>query len=329
MPAVFKSNLMLFLKKNNAQFYGKAQEMREAIEGWLSYIPQTFPHYTRHTIRHSDEIILQISKLLFKDGKFIRPILAISPTEAYILIASAYLHDAGMVVSDSHKASILSSEEWKTWTRGDVGGAKRWKEIQEYRNGADAADGLRDFISDIQTRFLIAEFVRRKHHLRSASFITQHQSTLGRFAFDDPIMLQTIADVCVAHGLQQYELDDNERFPERRDIGSDQINVRFLAILLRIGDLLDMSYDRACPLLLNAASPLPPDSLAHWTQYKRIKHRLTAPDRIEIIAECETQDEHRYIQDWCEWLVVELDEARVRMTRSARHGNWKGSIPRF
>jgi hypothetical protein len=322
MPIVFKSPLMAFLRKQNSLYYGKVEELRNAIVGWLSYIPQTFPHYTRHTVQHSDEIILQLSKLLFNENKPGKPVVALSSTEIYILIASSYLHDAGMVVSDKEKAEILLSEDWKTWTTGNGGGTKRWYDIQEFRKRADETNGHRDFIADIQTRFLIAEFIRRLHHLRSASVITQHQSTLGRFAFDDPTLLQTIADVCVAHGLKQHELDDNERYPERRDIGNDKVNVRFLAILLRIGDLLDMSYDRACPLLLNAACPLPPDSLAHWTQYKRITHRLTAQDRLEIIAECETQEEHRYIQDWCQWLVDELHEARFRMARSARHNNW-------
>jgi hypothetical protein len=322
MANIFKSPLMAFLKEQNSLYYGKAEELRNAIEGWLSYIPQTFPHYTRHTVQHSDEIIVQLSKLLFEEDKFGKPVVELSPTEAYILIACAYLHDAGMVISDKEKATILLSEEWKSWTSENGGGAKRWYEIQEFRKGAEVAHGYRDFIADIQTRHLIAEFLRRTHHLRSASVITQHETMLGRFAFDDPIMLRTIADVCIAHGLRQHELDDKERFPERRDIRDDKVNVKFMAILLRIGDLLDISYDRACPLLLNAACPLPAESLAHWSQYQRIIHRLTAPDRIEIKAECETQEEHRFIQDWCQWLIDELREARFRMVRSARHSDW-------
>jgi len=79
---------MAFLKKQNSLYYGKVEELRKAIEGWLSYIPQTFPHYTRHTVQHSDEIILQLSKLLFNEDKPGKPVVALSPTEVYILIAS-------------------------------------------------------------------------------------------------------------------------------------------------------------------------------------------------------------------------------------------------
>jgi len=322
MATVPASAIMTHLTNQNPVYSAKIQELRDSIGGWLSYIPQTFPHYTRHTIQHSDEIISQLSNLLFKDGVSEKPIITLSATEIYILLVSAYLHDAGMVASDKEKLTILSSDEWKKWSSGDGSGAKRWNEIQEFRRIPAGDTALRDFLSDIQMRHLIADFVRRSHHERSASFITQHQAMLSRFAFDDPLMTRTVADVCLAHGLRQHALDDNERFPERRDVKGEKVNVRFMAILLRIGDLLDLSYDRACPLLLNAACPLPPESLAQWSQYQRITHRMTAPDRIEITAECETQEEHRFFLDWCQWLVDEIRDARHRMVRATRHNDW-------
>ena len=315
---------MAYLKNWNTIYFGKLLELRGAIKNWLSYIPQTFPHYTRHTVEHSDEIVAQLSKLLFKDDDPSQPVVRLSSSEVYILGAAAYLHDSGMVVPDNQKTKILASDAWKTWTTGEGGGAKRWREIQALRAGQEPADdAVRYFLADIQIRFLIAEFVRLTHHQRAADVITQHQGMLGRFAFDDPILLKTIADVCVAHGLKQHELEDRERYPERRDVLGQQVNVRFLAILLRIGDLLDVSYDRACPLLLNAASPLPAESLAHWTQYRRISHRLTSPETIEITADCETQEEHRFLQDWFQWMVAEIHEAGTVMARATRHNDWQ------
>lgn len=232
-----------------------------------------------------------------------------------------------MVVSDAEKQKILISPDWQLWVSENGGGSKRWKEVQDLREGSIPVDiHARNFIADIQTRYLIAEFIRRTHHYRAAKVITQHQAHLGRWAFDDPALMRTITDVCVAHGLRQHELEDRGRYPDRRDIKGELVNVRFMAILLRLGDLLDMNYDRACPLLLNAACPLPPDSLAHWTQYQRITHRLTAHDRIEITAKCVNLDEHRFLQDWCQWLVDELRDAKIVMAKSSRHQNWQPPV---
>ncbi len=284
-------DLMHYLHELNAQYYGKALELRETIRAWLEYIPNTFPHYTSHTIAHSEQIILQLSKLLFRgEGK---PILGLSALEAYILIAAAHLHDAGMVVSDTEKQEILRQEDWINWTTGDGTGAERWRQIEAFRTGALSTQhsskvtppDIRSFLADVQTRHLLAEYIRRIHHERAADVISQHQQALGRFAFDDLVLQNTIADICVAHGLSRELLDDRSRFPTLRQIRGEDCNVRLLAVLLRIGDLLDLSTSRACPLLLNAACPLPPDSFVHWSQYRRIIHFAASPQSIELRAE--------------------------------------------
>jgi hypothetical protein len=316
--------LMLFLRVEDPELYGKALELRDIVGNWLGYIPQTFPHYTRHTLPHSEAVILQASKLMFRNGDPAQVIPKISGMEAYILCAAAYLHDAGMVVSDQEKARILESAPWSEWVTGGHPGARRWAEIEAFRGGTAPADArLRNFLADVQLRFLIAEFVRRHHHLRVEGLLTENQQEFARFAFDDPLLLGTICATCVAHGLDRQALEDRDRFPERRTIRGQEVNVRFLAILLRLSDLLDLSTDRACPLLLNAACPLPAHSLAHWTQYQRLTHFLASPDTIEITALCKTQEEHRTIRDWCNWLVDEASNATVLMARSARHGSWQ------
>jgi molecular chaperone HtpG len=324
MSADFQGTaLMAFLQGRNPLLHSKIVELRNAVESWLSLIPATFPHYTSHTVHHSDEIVLQMSKLLFRNGEPTQPVVQLSAMEAYILVAAAYLHDSGMVASDREKAEVLDSADWKEWTESG-GGAPRWREIQDFRHGGSPSnEGKRNFLADIQTRYLIAEFVRRTHHLRVIDLLIGHQSEFGGFALGDPILLRTVSDVCAAHGLRQHELEDKDRYPERRDIQGDTVNVRFLAILLRLGDLLDMSHDRACPLLLNAVCPLPPDSLAHWTKYQRLTHSLTSTDRIERTAECQTQDEHRFLQDWCKWIEDETANARILMSRAERHREWQ------
>lgn len=120
-----KAALVAYLNKQNAVYYGKIFELREVIQAWLEYIPQSFPHYTRHTIQHSDEIVLQLSKLLFREDDPDQPVINLSAVEAYVLIAAAYLHDVGMVLSDTEKLEILSSPEWKGVDK------EKWSRIQE------------------------------------------------------------------------------------------------------------------------------------------------------------------------------------------------------
>src|ERR1700730_12809656 len=188
-----KTALMNFLHTNEPVWWAKIIELRGVIEDWLAYIPQTFPHYARHTVLHSDAIIVQISKLLFQDQDPAQPVVKLSAMEAYILAAAAYLHDAGMVTSDQQKKEILESSLWGAWTT-DGAGSKRSKEIETFRNGPSPADSkVRNFLADVPTRILIAEFVRRAHHLRARDFMIQHEGQLGRFSLGDPVLLRTIS----------------------------------------------------------------------------------------------------------------------------------------
>ena len=132
--------IMIYLKSKGLVYHAKILELREVIEGWLAYIPSTFPHYTRHTVRHSDEIVRQISKLLFKDEDPSQTVLQLTAVEAYLLIAAAYLHDAGMVASNREKIDLLQTDEWKSWVSDSGGGAKRWNEIQALRDGNEPED---------------------------------------------------------------------------------------------------------------------------------------------------------------------------------------------
>src|SRR5437773_1946491 len=160
LPLVYQTPLVRYIRDRSELYYGQVLALREAVELWLGYIPQTFPHYTRHTVQHSDELIVRASRLLFTDGNPSSPVVDLSAIEAYILVAAAYLHDAGMVASDSEKEEILRSEAWLEWTSEGGGGARRWREIQEFRDGSVPPDAaVRNFIADYQGRFLIAEFI--------------------------------------------------------------------------------------------------------------------------------------------------------------------------
>jgi len=314
--------LLDYLAQSDSMYSGKLRELREVLIEWLNYIPHTFPHYTRHTIGHSDNIIVQLSKLLFADDDVNKPVLELSSIEAYVLCAAAMLHDSGMVASDREKASILESDEWHEWIEAGSG-RDRLSAIEVLRCSGKPNSQVTAFLADLELRFLIADFIRARHHRRGGEFIVGHELALGRFAFGDAALRDTVADICVAHGLRVDELNDSARYPLARDLRGEKINVRLMAILLRLGDLLDMDSDRACPMLLAAGSPIPAGSIAHWTQYQKINHRLTSPDKIEITAECDTQEEHRVLADWCNWIVSEARSAPALLAASRRHSEWR------
>ena len=313
--------LLRYLAEINDIFYGDILSLRKIIEQWLGRIPQAFPHYTCHSIRHSEEIIYQLSCILFRNDDPM-PVVSLSATEVFILCLAAYLHDVGMVISEKDKLDIIRSDDWEEWITVGSGTA-RWGLIKELRINDSLDESFRNYLADIQTRYLLAEYFRKSHHLKSKQLILDYHNYFGNFSKYDHLLIKTVADICCAHGYDMMTLNDNSSFPYSRDIEREKVDVKFIAVLLRIGDLLDMSSDRACPMLLNAACPLPSDSYAHWSSYERIKHKSTSCDEICLEAECLIHDEHRLITDWCNWLVSELHNASYILRYSDRHSDWR------
>ena len=319
-----------YLHASNTSYAGKVIDLRKTVAGWLEYIPATFPQYTRHTLGHSEAVIGQLSHLIFKEDDPDQAVIELSAVEAYILIAAALLHDAGMVCSQADKAAILESADWSQWIAASRSRQEQLAALEGFREGGSPENPqVRDLLADYGLRQMIAEYVRRTHHTRIVPMLEQHEDSFASFAFGDASLLQTIAAVCESHGLSSSELDDSRRFPDRRTVRDEEVNVRLMALLLRIADLLDVSPERACPLVQRAAAPLPEESVAHWDQHQRFRHRLTAPDRIELEAECKTAAEHRLVRDWCQWIVDEVASAHTLMAGTHRHAGWKPPIARM
>jgi hypothetical protein len=310
-----------WLKRKDAELASRVLMVRGELAKWLTQIVQLFPNYPSHAVDHSDRIVGQLSKLLFAGPK---PVVQFSPGEVYCLLCAAYLHDMGMVVSPGELATILDSETWKEFVAEGGRGHDAFRDYQTLRNGPIQGNRERtDFLADVALRQLLADFVRHRHHERSRTTLEMHPFLKQLVDDGDSVAFETISDLGVGHGVPGDELADTNRFPEERDVLGDKVNVRFLARLLRIGDLLDMDCRRADPMTAQAVAPLPMDAVPHWQQYSAKKHENISPKVIEFRFECRDQETHRILRDWFGWLVSEVRAAGLEQLHAARHDNWK------
>ncbi|MEM2914238.1 MAG: HD domain-containing protein [Candidatus Bathyarchaeia archaeon] len=70
----------------------KLEKIRKIVEPILDKIKETFPEYTVHDIRHSNEVIKNFDLIIPKDLQE-----KMYPYEKFFLLAAAILHDIGMV----------------------------------------------------------------------------------------------------------------------------------------------------------------------------------------------------------------------------------------
>ena len=320
-PGLESTQLFKWLNKNNKRLAGRVLMVREEMEKWLSRIVQLFPHYPSHAVDHSDRIVAQLSNLLFKRTS---PVVRFSAGEVYCLLCAAYLHDMGMVVAPAEQAAILASDVWKEFVGEGGGGHDLFLEYQALRAAPDQGNSEQAaFFAGIALRQLLADFVRRGHHERGKTTLEMHPFLKQLVDDGDSVAFETIADLGVGHGLPESELADPSRFPEERDVLGEKVNVRFLARLLRIGDLLDMDSKRADPMTARAIAPLSRGAVPHWQQYSAKKHENVTPSKIEFTFECHDQETHRILRDWFSWLESEVRVTELEQLHAARHDKWR------
>jgi molecular chaperone HtpG len=318
---VEEAQLFKWLKAKNAARAVKVLQVRRELTKWLPQVREFFLHYPSHGTDHSDRIVQQLSHLLFNKTK---PVVQFSTAEVYCLLCAAYLHDIGMVVSPGDASAILASEQWKSFVATGGKGQEPYQKYVKLRDGPErGSKDLSAFLTAQSLRYLIADFVRRDHHERGKTTLELHPYLRQLVDDGDSVAFDTIADIGVGHGLRDSDLLDGSRFPEERLVFGEKVNVRFLARLLRIGDLLDMSSKRADPMTERSVGPLPLDAVPHWQQYSAKKHENISPKVIEFTFECRDQDAHRVLRDWFGWLETEIRTAGLEQLHAARHDNWK------
>ncbi len=89
----------------------------------------------------------------------------------------------------------------------------------------------------------------------------------------------------------------------------DYVHPRFIAILLQLGDALDMDNDRFHPLFKEYLGDIPRMSEIHYGKHKAIRRLRITNQKISINADCKNQDILRLVRQECDGIKSILKNA--------------------
>lgn len=298
---LFKKLHKLAGRNPQASVYeGKLVEFFPVVEEILETIKRNFPHYTSHSVQHSLAIIYRIDQLLP-----VKLTSKLTSVELFLLMASALLHDSGMVILQEEEDEIDQNPEYLDFFRKNYPERLRVEQLNSDR---------RSHAEKLAKRHIISEFFREKHHKRSAKFIFHFGKYLDPLGPPNSRLIKCLAKICEGHGLAREQIEDDVLFPSQMDINGEQVNVKFLAACIRLGDLLDMDHERASILLMNLSNPLPFGSSVHWTRHHLDDFNVTDSE-IRIGKTCSNQEEHRILMEWTTWLKKEVEHTSAMLGR--------------
>lgn len=259
-----------------------------------------YSNFSRHDVSHSRMIISCIELMLGQER-----IYSLTPTDAWLILMCAYKHDLGMRIffedlrdfidpSNRHKYESDINACKAMDSRSDLSEAAFFifdRLSDEDRKKFADARGITEWPSDVAHKLslLFRYIARRDHHKRVKEQILENIDENTYQGLLTMTMVEMVANICETHGL-----DDRSVITlleqEVKGAGRDYAHPRFVAMLLRVGDLLDMDSNRFSPFIYKYAGKVRSnssdfESIAHEIKHSAVRNINISPETISAMAD--------------------------------------------
>lgn len=284
-----KNNLFIRLKKLETEEYGAdnfpisnniENHLLKVTEILLSGIPSFMPEYTLHDVSHSIKVLDIIDKILPAN-------INLNIVELQILIYATFLHDIGMVINRDEAKELKTTAEFNEITM--------------------------EFGQEAEEDEILTELIRRTHVQRSLKYVDQFKQDFASYQIDfkhnDKDISLYIKSVIESHEFPVKNLKDKTKFPTDKLISEKRVNIQFLAILLRLGDIMDFDIQRTPYFLFKHIGIKNQTSLMEWKKHMAVDGVEITENIIEYQATCIDIGTHRKIENFLSWIEFERKES--------------------
>lgn len=274
----------------------------------LENIGGFYPHFSNHNASHSQQILVNIERILGND------IELLSATDTWLILEAAYWHDVGMLVDAKNAKEVHSNPDFNFMiqTIANEKGHDLQKFCQAYveKNWLSAIGTVDHPFDGIeQYRQLVAEWFRRGHDKRVGKIIEDPFKDLGitspRTELLPNRIYRYLGQICVSHGMNFDTLMETLPY-KQTGLGTEDCHPRFIGCLLRLGDLFDLDDNRFCPVMAKHVSNMPSVSKHHHDKHLSLREFQLDKRTVKLVAECPDEMSYVETQNWFGWIREEF-----------------------
>lgn len=220
--------------------------------------------FTLHDQDHSYRVAEWMAKLIPADV-----FVQLSDYELALLLLSSYLHDIGMTPERSrivHLRQYLQSEragEGSSLSNEEISRLEKWLYVTGYEAVVPRGRRKSRTVDPLKLDEILGHYCRASHNEWGAEWIRTYLSSYQLGAYKD--WLDDLILLCQSHHMGYLEITD-ERFSPRIVGGSSAaeiVHLRYLAVVLRIADILDFDPERT-PEVIYRQRDIAPGSRIYW-----------------------------------------------------------------
>ncbi len=323
------------------------KQLSRWLSNLLDYVIGTFQTYSRHDETHCRAVLHNIECLLGEDE-----IRRLSPTDCFGILIAVYLHDIGMCVGEDDKEEMITSDKFyytleeleesqDPKMREAVAKLRETDYKIEYRKGSpeeirkNFKELCREKLSIYNAvSLLLGEHSRGIHARRSKEKVyewvkesDEAQSGFSMTGIPLRIFLQ-LAECAAMHNEGSAFKDIASTLLEcDNGYAYDQYHPRFIAVMLMLGDILDVDNNRFNPFVKEMAGKTFSDSSEiHYQKHRAIRALRISPKIISVQADCAGTDELRLLRRDFDWLERFLQDCNYHWGEIAPD-NFQGCLP--
>lgn len=279
-------------------------------------ISHEFLHYSLHDQSHSISILQYVYLLLGEDllNNF-------SVSDLWIMLEVAYSHDIGMSATYEELKEIWNDKREvnniikKILKYSDREAMELYNTVKDKIEN-DLVDADNDFLNtyphwQLEFRkainYINSEYLRKNHPSKSRNIIdkvllklnTEHLNIEERF-------YKIIGDINYLHGEDFSEI---ENLLENEELGieTDIFHPRMIAMLLRMGDVLDIRNNRFCLRDKDYLGGLPKDSKEHFLKHKGVTNFLVTNENVRVHIKSNKLEVCKNSAYWLEYIEDEYN----------------------
>lgn len=261
--------------ENQSEFLSYFETFRRRVSDEVRFIVSLFPEYTPHDEAYHLRRLFELAERILGE----QVIKNLNATELFILALALYGHDWGMAVSNKEKEVILS---------GQIDNNFALLENEQRRLEEHLVDlnQTRENLSD----FGWQEYVRKTHAERSA------RRSIKFFENIDNGIGEALARACEGHWLDFEQLRNSIIYPYNYSIKGEVINLRAIAIYVRLVDLFDITNERTPFNIYKYTAPKDMRSKMEWAKHRSINSLSTIASQNgrNILVDGQTTDHEVY-----------------------------------
>ena len=273
-----------------------------------------FMNYSLHDASHSVNILQSIERVLGRER-----VEKLKLGDLWLILHAAYGHDIGMASDYDDLIGLWKNEEFHKFISEGVNSSdkslrKSAKRIRAFDQFVKYCEGKNDNHKaetlnweDIDAwplecrkdiTYLMSSFMRKKHGERSRKYF---EKILVEDEFhEQDRLIKTLGKIVELHTADIDEILSLEKV--EYGLEDEDVHPRFVALLLRLADSLDLDNNRFDILSLKHFGTLPEISTLHYKKHKSITHLLIRPNVIEVTAESDEFEVCRIHKMWFEMI---------------------------